>query len=143
MFSWLNSCVAKTPTRTAAAEKGPLQLRIEEVAERLGWSQADFVKFSGASRSMVGQWFGQVAAGRKPIREIQDVEVAMNLAEHSGYSAVWLAKGVLPKKLPGVGDSDPQAAELLRIHGTLDQVGKARLLAFAADLSGKRRIANG
>jgi len=121
------------------AEKLDLQVRLEEVMTALGWSQSELVQHSGASRSVVAQWLGQVGRGGHAIGKIANVEVALALQEASGYSAVWLALGKGPKKMPPKVAVDDARAELMRLYANLEVVGRARLLAYAADMHGKRQ----
>ena len=116
------------------ANKPSLQERLAEVMDALGWVQADVERVSGASRSLVAQWLGKA---KRPVKTIGNVNAAVKLQQESGYSAAWLAQGIEPKMAPH-GVNDAGAAELLRIYMGLDVVSRARLLAYASELSGKR-----
>lgn len=118
--------------------KTSLQERLEEVMQALSWSEADLIRHSGASRSVVGQWLGKAD---RPIRTIANVSVALKLQDASGYAAAWIAQGEGPKKAPPLPGADEGGTELLRLYAQLDVVARARLLAFAADLSGKHQNA--
>lgn len=71
-----------------------LKERIEELQAKTGWNDTQMAKAAGVSRSAVAQWAGK---GSKLIHAITDVEVALNLERETGYSALWIAKGVGPK----------------------------------------------
>lgn len=71
-----------------------LKDRIEELQRKMNWNDAQMAKAAGVSRSAVAQWAGK---GSKIIHAISDVEVALNLERETGYSALWIAKGVGPK----------------------------------------------
>lgn len=121
--------------------KTSLQERLEELMQALSWSEADLIRHSGASRSVVGQWLGKAD---RPIKTIANVTVALRLQDASGYAAAWIAQGEGAKKVPPHPGADEGGTELLRLYAQLDVVARARLLAFAADLSGKhqkRRVA--
>jgi hypothetical protein len=83
-----------------------LQERLEEVMRTMKWAHADLVRVSGQSSSVVSQWLGK---GSKTIHTIGKIEAALRIAEASGYSATWIAKGIAPKRAkapaeqPGVG----------------------------------------
>lgn len=71
--------------------------RLNEVMDKMQWDRAKLVAVSGQSSSVVSQWLGK---GTKTIKTIGKIEAAMAIAQASGYSAVWIAKGEGPKKLP-------------------------------------------
>lgn len=58
------------------------------------WEHADLMRVSGRSSSVVSQWLGK---GSKDIKEIGKLEAALYLERASGYSALWIAKGIGPK----------------------------------------------
>ena len=72
-----------------------LKERIEEVQAKTGWNDTQMAKAAGVSRSAVAQWAGK---GSKIIHAITDVEVALKLERETGYSALWIAKGIGPKQ---------------------------------------------
>lgn len=76
-----------------------LQERLEELMKEKGWDHADLMRVSGQSSSVVSQWLGN---GSKAIKTIGKIEAAMRIAEETGYSATWIAKGIPPKRLPAV-----------------------------------------
>lgn len=71
-----------------------LKDRIEELQKKTGWNDTQMARAAGVSRSAVAQWAGK---GSKIIHAITDVEVALNLERETGYSALWIAKGLGPK----------------------------------------------
>ena len=73
-----------------------LKERIEEVKASMNWNDTQMANAAGVSRSAVSQWAGK---GSKIIHTIGDVEVALNLERATGYSALWIAKGVGHKKM--------------------------------------------
>jgi transcriptional regulator with XRE-family HTH domain len=74
-----------------------LASRLQKVLSDKGWQRADLVRESGESSSVVSQWLG---AGSKAIKSIGDIETALRLEKSTGFSALWLAKGVGPEKPP-------------------------------------------
>lgn len=68
--------------------------RLEMLMEEKGWDHADLMRISGQSSSVVSQWLGK---GSKVIKTIGKQEAAEALARESGYSALWIAKGIGPK----------------------------------------------
>lgn len=71
-----------------------LKDRIEKLKAAMAWNDTQMAKAAGVSRSAVSQWAGK---GSKIIHTIGDVEVALNLERETGYSALWIAKGVGPE----------------------------------------------
>lgn len=71
-----------------------LKDRLEEVMRAMGWQHADVVRISQQSSSVVSQWLGK---GSKDIKTIGKLEAALYLERASGYSALWIAKGIGPK----------------------------------------------
>lgn len=69
--------------------------RLQEVMQTKNWNQADVVKASGQSSSVVSQWLGN---GSKLIHTIGKMEAAEALANASGFNALWIAKGIGPKR---------------------------------------------
>lgn len=72
-----------------------LKERLTIVMEALKWDHAKLVQVSGMSSSVVSQWLGH---GSKDIHSIGNLEAALRLQEASGFSALWLAKGIGPKQ---------------------------------------------
>lgn len=75
-----------------------LEDRLREVMQAKGWENADVVRISGQSSSVVSQWLG---GSSKEIKRIARVSAAVRLAEASGYSAEWIAEGKGPKHRTG------------------------------------------
>jgi hypothetical protein len=71
-----------------------LQERLSEVMAKMGWEHADLMRISKQSSSVVSQWLGK---GGKPTRSIGKQEAAEALSKESGFSALWIAKGLGPK----------------------------------------------
>ena len=55
------------------------------------WTQKDLVRISKQSNSVVSQWLG---GSSKVIKSIGKLEAALYLERASGYSALWIAKGM-------------------------------------------------
>ncbi len=72
-----------------------LKDRIEKLKAVMAWNDTQMAKAAGVSRSAVSQWAGK---GSKIIHTIGDVEVALNLERETGYSALWIAKGIGQEK---------------------------------------------
>lgn len=113
-----------------------LKDRIEELQSRTGWNDTQMAKAAGVSRSAVAQWAGK---GSKLIKEIADVEVALNLEKETGYSALWIAKGIGPRMAEQRMSSefwpfstlDEQKVRCLDPHKERMQLEAAILLAAA------------
>lgn len=69
-----------------------------------GWDAAQVAAVAGVSGSAVSQWLGN---GSKTINSIGKIDAAIYLERKSGFSALWLAKGVGPKR---VRDAQPAAS---------------------------------
>jgi phage repressor protein C with HTH and peptisase S24 domain len=70
-----------------------LKERMDEFSQATGWDVGKIAKEAGVSSSAVSQWLGK---GSKVIKSI-GIEPATNLEKASGYRAMWLSKGELPK----------------------------------------------
>lgn len=68
--------------------------RLQEVMTHMGWEHQDLMRASRQSSSVVSQWLGKT---NKPIKTIGKLEAAIHLERATGYSALWLAKGLGPK----------------------------------------------
>jgi transcriptional regulator with XRE-family HTH domain len=66
-----------------------LKDRVEELMRVTGWDVPKVASVAKVSRSAVHQWLG---GGSKEIKSI-GLEPAINLAEATGYRALWLSKG--------------------------------------------------
>lgn len=71
-----------------------LQDRLAEVMAATGWGHADLMRVTGQSSSVVSQWLGK---GSKIIQSIGKMEAAEAIERGSGFSALWVAKGIGPK----------------------------------------------
>lgn len=76
-----------------------LKERLEELLAETGWDQAHLHKVARVvTSSAVSQWLGK---GSKIIQTIGNMEAAIYIERESGFSALWIAKGVGPKKVDG------------------------------------------
>lgn len=122
--------------------------RLTELMDAMGWGQPDLMRESKQSSSVVSQWMGK---GSKQIKTIGKMEAAIYLERASGFSALWIAKGMGPKRVPVPGAAtvhtlqplrEPEAApygvmELLeRLGMLLATVPPANRAAFADVLRG-------
>lgn len=71
----------------------PLKLRIEEVMQSKNWKIAAVARAAKVSHSAVSQWLGRGNTHTETINST----AAANLADASGFNAVWLATGKGPK----------------------------------------------
>lgn len=62
--------------------------------ENMAWDHAKLMAVTGQSSSVVSQWLGK---GSKLIKSIGKMEAAEAIERESGYSALWVAKGLGPK----------------------------------------------
>lgn len=79
-----------------------LQERLEQLMADRGWQREDLIRISGQSQSVVSQWLGKSS---KIIKTIGKLEAAQALARASCYEALWIAKGIGPKKALQVNDT--------------------------------------
>jgi len=82
-----------------------LQTRLAEVMQAMHWEHADLVRVSKQSSSVVSQWLGK-GSKTKIIKTIGKLEAAIYIERASGFSALWVAKNLGPKR---VGSFSPQA----------------------------------
>jgi len=75
-----------------------LQSRLAEVMAVMSWEHSDLVRVSRQSSSVVSQWLGK---GSKVIKTIGKLEAAIYIERESGFSALWVAKGLGPKRVTG------------------------------------------
>lgn len=85
-ISWLNFAPMQT-----------LKERLREVMAAKGWEQSDLMRISGESSSVVSQWLGK---GSKEIKSIGKMEAAERIEAASGFSSLWIAKGLSQKRQP-------------------------------------------
>lgn len=71
-----------------------LKERLEEVMTAMKWGHKDVMRVSKQSSSVVSQWLGKA---EKTIKTIGKLEAAIYIERESGYSALWVAKGMGPK----------------------------------------------
>lgn len=98
-----------------------LKDRLLEVMASKGWTERDLIRVSGQSRSAVGQWLGK---SKKEIKTIGRLEAVQAIERESGFSALWVAKGMGPKLagqtdrmamvLAVPADASPEREEILR-----------------------------
>lgn len=72
-----------------------LEDRLNEVMAAMRWGRGDLVRVSQQSSSVVSQWLGK---STKPIKTIGKLEAAIRIERASGYAALWIAKGIGPKR---------------------------------------------
>lgn len=85
--------------------------RLHEVMEAMHWSHADLVEVSKQSSSVVSQWLGN---GSKVIKTIGKLEAAIYIERASGFSALWVAKGLGSKRVGASAQKGTSA--LLRVE---------------------------
>jgi hypothetical protein len=91
-----------------------LEERMGEFIRETGWTVTQIAATAKVSPSAVSQWLGK---GTKTIHAIGNIEAAINLERESGYSALWLAKGKGPKKVPGRVGPSPTLESALQLIG--------------------------
>lgn len=74
-----------------------LKERLEEVMQAMGWEHQDLMRVSGQTSSVVSQWLGK---GSKEIKSIGKLEAVIGIEKESGFSAMWVGKGIGPKRAP-------------------------------------------
>lgn len=113
------------------ANMSALEERLGEVMQAMGWAHADLMRVTGQSSSVVSQWLGK---GSKPIKSIGKIEAAEAIERESGFSALWVARGIGPKRR-GVAHS---VSDLQPIVTTQKVTWEGLSLA---DLSGRFELA--
>lgn len=88
--------------------------RLEFVMKTMNWSQTDLKEKSGESSSVVSQWLGK---GSKTIKSIGKLEAAERLERETGFSALWLAKGIGPMQAADTPPSEgrPQVGQTMSL----------------------------
>lgn len=81
-----------------------LQERLEEVMAATGWDHQALMRVSRQSSSVVSQWLGK---STKLIKTIGKLEAAIYIERASGFSALWVAKGMGPKMVPSPKQAPP------------------------------------
>jgi transcriptional regulator with XRE-family HTH domain len=117
--------------------------RLHELMRAMKWTQKDLVRITKQSNSVVSQWLG---GSSKVIKSIGKLEAALYLERESGYSALWIAKGMGAKmadrppvyrveepKRPAL---DPDAELLLQMGALLARVPARHRRAFGEALRG-------
>lgn len=93
----------------------PLIERIQELMAAKSWDVEKVAQVADVSASAVYQWLGH---GTKTIHSIGKIEAAIRLERASGFSALWLAKGVGPKMAnEGVAPGPMDLQEALALIG--------------------------
>lgn len=120
--------------------------RLQLVMQHMNWERADLVRVSRQSSSVVSQWLGR---GSKEIKTIGKLEAAIYLERASGFSSLWIAKGMGPRFAQGqhprsieVNEPTPDysdSATLERLGQLLARVPVERRQAVADALSGWAR----
>ncbi len=72
-----------------------LQERIAELMSTMRWSHGDLMRVSGQSSAVVSQWRG--VGNGKQTKSIAKLEAVQAIEAASGFSALWVAKGMGPK----------------------------------------------
>lgn len=70
--------------------------RLNELMAEMHWDRADLLRVSKQSSSVVSQWLGK---GNKTIHKIGKLEAAIYLERATGFNALWIAEGRLPKRV--------------------------------------------
>lgn len=117
LISWLNATMPTT-----------LQERMAEVMKEMSWDHADVMRVTKQSSSLVSQWIGINTS--KTIKSIGKFEAAERMQAQSGYRALWIARGIGPKR---VADAAPMGSaavpgSLIQRIEALDEPDRAALL---------------
>lgn len=86
--------------------------RLTELMAAMGWQHQDLMHASRQSSSVVSQWLGK---GSKEIKSIGKMEAAIYLERASGFSALWIAKGIGPKRV-----AQPKFAAIAQATGAME-----------------------
>ncbi|MGJ7500098.1 hypothetical protein ACSFBF_07035 [Variovorax sp. ZT5P49] len=96
--------------------------RVQELMDVMHWDVEKVATTAGVSASAVYQWLGH---GTKTIHSIGKIDAAIYLERASGFSALWLAKGLGPK----MARETPVENAPLSLADALALLGKAIELA--------------
>lgn len=97
----------------------------------MNWSHADVMRISRQSSSVVSQWLGK---GSKEIQTIGKMEAAQALGQASGYSPLWIAKGLGQKLLTSGPPPASLAAAVALLADALDAMSDEQRAQVAARL---------
>lgn len=100
-----------------------LEDRMNEFMEDTKWDAPKVARVAGVTTSAVYQWLGH---GNKPINSIGKIEAAIYLERESGYSALWLAKGLGPKRVTKVQTTGEPASPYNVTPWPFSRIDKAR-----------------
>lgn len=106
-----------------------LKDRLQEMMRTMDWEHADVVRVSKQSSSVVSQWLGK---SKKEIKTIGKLEAAIYLERATDYSALWLAKGMGPKRVARA--AAPSAGALIASEPAGPAYGAAQVLDQLAAL---------
>lgn len=95
--------------------------RLTKVMAFKGWnSPQQLADVAGVTRSAAAQWLGQ---GSKIIHTIGNMQAAENLEQETGFSALWIAKGIGVER---VENTNPQ-----RTGWLFPSISEAKVRALA------------
>lgn len=97
-----------------------LQTRLAEVMTAMRWEHADLVRVSKQSSSVVSQWLGK-GSKSKIIKSIGKMEAAENIERASGFAALWVAKGLGPKRITPPAPAVSLARSPIGTYSALEQ----------------------
>lgn len=103
-----------------------LKSRLETVMSAMNWRQSDLVRITEQSPSVVSQWLGH---GSKEIKTIGKLEAALFIERQSGYSALWVAKGIGPKLVRDLTAGELSAREPAASYGPASVRNTLRAMA--------------
>lgn len=117
--------------------------RLTELMEAMNWDQPALMRESKQSSSVVSQWMGK---GSKQIKTIGKMEAAIYLERASGFSALWIAKGMGPKRVPSTVPAaqplhplgEPETAP----YGMLDLLERLGMLLAAVPSTNRAAFAD-
>lgn len=118
--------------------------RLTEVMDFMQWQQPDLMRESRQSSSVVSQWMGK---GSKQIKTIGKMEAAIYLERATGFSALWIAKGMGPKRVTSSSSQGVQQLHALREptpapYGLLELLERVGMLLAAVPPANRAAFAD-
>lgn len=113
-----------------------LDERIATLMEATGWTVGEIASIAGVTSSAVSQWLGKTGDSGKATKSIK-IEPALLLERKSGFSALWLSKGIGPQRVvPAQAPADLSASlrMVADMLSSLPRVKREGVKAYLAHL---------
>lgn len=101
------------------------------------WDYQDLMRITKQSHSVVSQWLGR---GSKEIKTIGKLEAAIYIERASGFSALWVAKGMGPRRVDRAAMMT--LAEPVATYSTDDMLERLGMLLASIPLAARKPFAD-